>query len=338
MFKNKILVDAIYLNSLGGLNLFKLFLESISNRSLYFIVVDKRFDLKLLKGYEYGVIKKNEFSRFLFYFKNKKCFSKVFCFSNIPPPLNINKTLIYFQNHLLINNQNSKTPPCEKLKLKLKLFYIRILNKREYKWIVQTFLIKTDIIKKLKVNESNVQVSPFFNKIHKSRSQNIKDNIFIYPAKFLPHKNHEILLESFICASLSNNSKIEIQLTIDKSKFHYLINRIPKIPSNLSITNLGELNQAELFLKYEKCKFLIFPSLKESFGLPLIEATLKGIKVITSDLQYVHEVIIPSQTFDPLSKESICSVIKQSLEINLPSPKLKIKNSINKLISNIENV
>ena len=70
----------------------------------------------------------------------------------------------------------------------------------------------------------------------------------------------------------------------------------------------------------------------------MIEATLMGIKVITSDLQYVHEVIIPSQTFDPLSKESICSVIKQSLEINLPSPKLKIKNSINKLISNIENV
>ena len=58
MLKNKILVDAIYLNSLGGLSLFKLFLETISNRSIYFIIVDKRFDLKLLKGYEYEVIKK----------------------------------------------------------------------------------------------------------------------------------------------------------------------------------------------------------------------------------------------------------------------------------------
>ena len=43
--------------------------------------------------------------------------------------------------------------------------------------------------------------------------------------------------------------------------------------------------------------FLIYPSLNESLGMPLVEAVLSKCKVIASDLNYVDQVIIPSLKF-----------------------------------------
>jgi len=337
LIRDRILIDAIYLNSLGGLNLFKVFLNGIKNKSKYFVIVDDRFDLKQLKNVDYKVVSKNEVSRLIFYFFNRKKFSKIICFSNIPPPINATKTFIYFQNHLLINKKGIRIPSKEKLLLELKLSYIKFLNKKNYNWIVQTHSIKVEIQEKLHLKINNLYVFPFFKEIKQQKSKS-NENIFIYPANFLPHKNHEILLSSFILAANKISSTIEIKLTIEESKFYFLLNKFTFIPPNLTITNLGQLNQDKMYKEYKKCKFLIFPSLKESFGLPLIEATNIGLKVLASNLSYVNEVVIPSLTFDPSSSNSICKVIIESTYMDLPPSKLKIKNRLLELITKIENV
>lgn len=337
MARDKILIDAIYLNSLGGLNLFKVFLNGIKNKSKYFVIVDHRFNSKLLDVIDYKVVSKNELSRFLFYINNKEKFSKIICFSNIPPPLNFTKTFIYFQNHLLINKKGIRLPLKAKILLELKFIYIKFLNKKNYYWIVQTPSIKNEIQEKLSLKESNVFVIPFFKEIIRNNSK-INENIFIYPANLLPHKNHEILLKSFILAASKISSAIEIKLTIEESKFYIFKNKYTFIPSNLKITNLGQLNQDEMYEEYKNCKFLIFPSLKESFGLPLIEATNIGLKVLASNLLYVNEVVIPSLTFDSLSLNSISKAIIESTNMDLPPSKLKIKNRLLELIAKIENV
>ena len=63
---------------------------------------------------------------------------------------------------------------------------------------------------------------------------------------------------------------------------------------------------------YKIVNFLIFPSLNESLGLPLIEANLYKLPIIASDLDYVYDVCEPSLTFDPYSEEDI---FKKILEI-----------------------
>ena len=69
---------------------------------------------------------------------------------------------------------------------------------------------------------------------------------------------------------------------------------------------------------YSIADFLIFPSLNESLGLPLIEASFYKLPIIASNLDYVYEVCNPNITFNPLSEEDIYKKIFRShkLEFN----------------------
>ena len=84
---------------------------------------------------------------------------------------------------------------------------------------------------------------------------------------------------------------------------------------------------------YNFCEFTIYPSLVESFGLPLIEAAQLGTQVIAADLPYVYEVIEPSLTFDPYSTQSISNAILKAIEtINLPETKVLVENKLDNFI------
>ena len=64
---------------------------------------------------------------------------------------------------------------------------------------------------------------------------------------------------------------------------------------------------------YKFIDFLIFPSLNESLGLPLIEASLHEIPIIASDLEYVYDVCNPKFTFNPYSEDEIYYKILKSI-------------------------
>ena len=81
---------------------------------------------------------------------------------------------------------------------------------------------------------------------------------------------------------------------------------------------------------YLNSKFLIFPSLNESFGLPLIEATNMGCYTAASSLDYVDEIISPSIKFDPFSIKDISKAILEC--VNNRSLKLSKHES---LLSNV---
>jgi hypothetical protein len=81
-----------------------------------------------------------------------------------------------------------------------------------------------------------------------------------------------------------------------------------------------------------KTKTLVFPSLDETFGLPLVEACQLNTFIISANLPYVYDVINPSITFDPYSKEDIADKMYMALYRELKSPEIVIKNDINKLI------
>ncbi len=53
---------------------------------------------------------------------------------------------------------------------------------------------------------------------------------------------------------------------------------------------LFDASDAEISLAYEKCRALVFASLAEGFGLPLVEARVRGCPVIASDLPALAEL------------------------------------------------
>ena len=95
----------------------------------------------------------------------------------------------------------------------------------------------------------------------------------------------------------------------------------------------GTLNRDRVNELYNTSKFAIYPSLVESFGLPLIEATNHGCKVISSDLPYVHEIIKPSLTFNPYSIDSISNAILKAINSdNLSETKVLVENKLDNFI------
>jgi len=64
---------------------------------------------------------------------------------------------------------------------------------------------------------------------------------------------------------------------------------------------------------------MIFASLTESFGLPLIEATRLGLPIVAPELDYVRDVCLPAQTFDPSSALSIARAVRRFLDCPEPT-------------------
>jgi glycosyltransferase involved in cell wall biosynthesis len=208
-----------------------------------------------------------------------------------------------------------------------------------YNWIVQTELIKDKLSKKIVNNKNRIRVLPFYFDKFKDLKIEKSPNSFLYVSGFLPHKNHDRLIKAFVIAAENHKENIFLNLTLKSEDFIHLMKPFLKIPSNLIIENLGVLDLEEINLAYVKNQNLIFPSLKESFGLPLIEATLKKLNVITSNLDFVKYVIEPSLIFNPLDIEDISNSILKTLTLNkLKNPRLVSKNKVDELINILSSV
>lgn len=330
-----ILIDLVYINSSGGLTLSNFLLEHISSNQKkikFHILLDKR-NSKFLKinKLKNTIISKSELSRYIFYYKNRDNFNSIFCFGNVPPPIKFKgKTFTYFHNEILLNSKNLNFSLFQTLLFKLKWLYIKHKNSN-YTWIVQTEHIKSLLSKKLKVNSDLILKYPLFKDLNIIDEDKI-ENSFIYPTSNHPHKNNEVLLDAFKDAAFKTNKKIILTLTLNKIQ-------IDDLPKNLEINFTGLIKHEELITHMKNSKFLIFPSLRESFGLPLIEGVQSKCKIITSNLNFVKELINPSYIFDPNSKSSISEVITLALT-NEKHPKsfIKINNSIELIFNKLDNV
>jgi len=106
-----------------------------------------------------------------------------------------------------------------------------------------------------------------------------------------PRKNHELLLVAF--EQLWREGSM-VRLVIagrPHPQCHALGERLKSHPqrSKLLLT-LFDASDAEVALAYSNCRALVFPSLAEGFGLPLVEARTRGCPVIASDLPALAEL------------------------------------------------
>ena len=69
--------------------------------------------------------------------------------------------------------------------------------------------------------------------------------------------------------------------------------------NNSNIIFLNNTSFQDIFSIYKYVDYLVYPSLVESFGLPLIEAQINHVNII-ADLPYVYDVCKP-YLFDPKS-------------------------------------
>ena len=137
--------------------------------------------------------------------------------------------------------------------------------------------------------------------------------IFFYPADSVGHKNHVNLLRAWELLN-AKGRRPKLLLTLSKDEWQALMRQAQlthSIPAN--IENLGRLPRESVFTHLQSCSALIFPSKAETFGLPMLEARALGIPIIASERDFVRDVCLPTQTFDPNSPRSIAMAVDRHM-------------------------
>lgn len=205
--------------------------------------------------------------------------------------------------------------------------FVRLSTTRTTRFVVQTQFIRDEFIRYYKADPRNVTI--LFPDIalvpidHVGKISFNKDEVhFVYPATKKHFKKHETIVYA-LC-----KIREKMPSLIDRIKIHFTLTEdsLPKLTKLIRRCNLsdnfifeGVLPISKLNELYNSCNGLLFPSVIETLGLPLVEAASFGIPVLVSDLGYSRAVIskyegatfIASFDYEQWANEIISVIEKQ---------------------------
>jgi glycosyltransferase involved in cell wall biosynthesis len=130
----------------------------------------------------------------------------------------------------------------------------------------------------------------------------VAQQYLLYPANFWKHKNHEMLLTAFgmACRSgLAANIKL-VCTGAPGVRQAWLVRAAQAMGLAERVLLPGHLPMVEFAELMANCRGVVFPSLYEGFGLPVIEAMAAGVPVACSNTTALPEVAgEASLLFDP---------------------------------------
>lgn len=331
-----ILIDALFINKGGGAVLLQYLIEVIlqhPKKDEFFFLLDPRFEKPQQLDRNFTVIPNKLSARAKFYKQRKNDFTKVFCFANTPPPIKL-KVPAYTYMH----NQKLLEAPRQKFKRMfwsqyIKYLFIKRYNRNTDYYIVQTpHMVEETVGVGLKDRAHVLQIPFYDSKKYqgggKSFCERSKDE-FVFISNPSPQKNYPTLFDAWEYL-LEKGHMPRLHVTIDNTGPLMIERMNALIARGARIENHVYVDPREL---YFNCPFLIFPSIMESFGLPLIEAAESGMQILASDLPYVYDVVKPSLTFQPYDKTSIANAVLTAMEGGLRFPEVVTKNEVNRLVA-----
>jgi len=133
----------------------------------------------------------------------------------------------------------------------------------------------------------------------------------LYPAATWPHKNHNLLLHAI--KLLRDKYRFDGQLVLTgvaMQSQREILSLIEELGLSQQVKVLGYLPYEELPFLYNLAQLMVFPSLFEGFGIPLVEAMACGCPVVCSNVTSIPEVVGSSGVmFDPHSVEEMVEAI-----------------------------
>jgi len=113
---------------------------------------------------------------------------------------------------------------------------------------------------------------------------------FFYPASATPYKNFEVAIEALMLLQAQEHH-VELTLTITGNENDYAgrIRALAK-PLGDAVRFGGSIPRRIVLLMLQR-SILVFPSIIETFGLPLLEARKLGSWVIAADTPFAREIL-----------------------------------------------
>ncbi len=133
-----------------------------------------------------------------------------------------------------------------------------------------------------------------------------------YPANVWPHKNHERLLKAWrIVTGHAEAQGVSLVLSGARTPAGADIDALIRTYGvGHSVVHLGYVPLDDVPLLYNGALGLIYPSLMEGFGLPLLEAMRSGCPVVCSDIPVLREIGGDGAVyFNPLEVNSIAEAL-----------------------------
>lgn len=261
--------------------------------------------------------------------------SNIFCFHGIPPVLaKSSKIKVFQQNRNLLGVVPTKAFGWKtRQRIRIEMLISWLFRTRVGCYIVQTPSMAEELKRWYGSNPVDIRILPFAKIENKVFNDKCLKWDFIYISDGESHKNHRRLVKAWvILASLGLKPSLALTLTSrDASLAAWIQRQIEQY--NLQITDLGMLAHKDVLELYGNAKALIFPSVSESFGLPLIEARQAGVPILASELDFVRDVCVPRETFDPFSSVSIARAVRRFLgQAELPVMLISPDNFMRELI------
>jgi glycosyltransferase involved in cell wall biosynthesis len=138
----------------------------------------------------------------------------------------------------------------------------------------------------------------------------------LFPAMTWPTKNHIGLMRALARLRDAHGVKLHVVCTGRPHKPHW--NAIQAERTSLRLTEqlqfLGAVSAAEMISLFRAARFLVFPSLFEGLGLPLLEAFQHGLPVVASNAGCIPEVVGDAALlFDGHSEESMVAALLRAV-------------------------
>jgi glycosyltransferase involved in cell wall biosynthesis len=130
----------------------------------------------------------------------------------------------------------------------------------------------------------------------------------LYPANFWPHKNHGRLIDGLrLYRQAHPESRLRLVCTGAPNELMRTLKE--HAPPDLVVFP-GYVDERELAALMDACAALIFPSLYEGFGMPVLEAMARGRPVLCSGVTSLPEVAGDAAVyFDPTDSADIARAI-----------------------------
>ena len=136
----------------------------------------------------------------------------------------------------------------------------------------------------------------------------------LYPANGWPHKNHRMLLVSF-ARLVAERPDLPLHLVLTGNLLDTgpdLATAIERIGLSSRIHLAGFVSDEELAALYTDAFCLLFPSLYEGFGIPLLEAMQFRVPIVCSAVPSLVEVAADAARYiDPRQPESIGAALHE---------------------------
>lgn len=234
----------------------------------------------------------------------------------------------------------------------LKKLYYNIVLKRACRKAALIFTVsefsKGRIVDWSGINPDKVKV--VYNGVSSAFHQDVQPYLPGFPYIFIVgnrklHKNEDRALRAFAQADIDKN----IHVLFSGKPSDQLVNIAKELQIEDRVKFLGRLSEDELASTYKGALCLLFPSLYEGFGLPVIEAMACGTPVITSNTTSLVEIANNScELVDPtkidemthkvelvineLNKKNFTSQgFKNIKKFNWEQSKAEIKKNLNNL-------